>query len=460
VKKKTKRKPQAKTKPASTAIVKAQPLTVSEAIEKVLLTGDLAVLSVDDRLKYYNTVCKAIGVNPLTRPLEYIVLNGKMTLYARKDCTEQLRRIYNVGVIESKRETVGDLHIVTVKVQDRAGKTDIATGAVSVKGLSSTDLANAIMKAETKAKRRATLSICGLGFLDESEVEDIDQYGMVTHGGRVMYEEGKEPKFHNGKAQAQIEAEVERQKTGAEPSALSDMRRTPPESVPGAAWKRETEKKADMPPKAIIPNTPIEVQPVKGAIEVDYTDDPNQPYIRGNVAEVAAHFPKDLVLRRKNDFWCAFAEDVKRIKMICDTQGFKITEIRPKQVSPAPKKPEKATAVGRSGEGAGTPAAPAVVSGTIEEIFAPPNTKSPMRQVKILMADGKKPTFGCFKQDLFSELDKAKGAIEVYVTKTVKGDKSFFNIVGLKKLGSKEWLEDGTPVVQQKDREAGGKTLF
>ena len=29
------------------------------------------------------------------------------------------------------------------------------------------------MKAETKAKRRATLSICGLGMLDETEIETI-----------------------------------------------------------------------------------------------------------------------------------------------------------------------------------------------------------------------------------------------------------------------------------------------
>jgi hypothetical protein len=29
------------------------------------------------------------------------------------------------------------------------------------------------MKAETKAKRRVTLSICGLGFLDETEVETL-----------------------------------------------------------------------------------------------------------------------------------------------------------------------------------------------------------------------------------------------------------------------------------------------
>jgi hypothetical protein len=36
-------------------------------------------------------------------------------------------------------------------------------------------LANALMKAETKAKRRVTLSIAGLGWLDETELETIPQ---------------------------------------------------------------------------------------------------------------------------------------------------------------------------------------------------------------------------------------------------------------------------------------------
>lgn len=34
-------------------------------------------------------------------------------------------------------------------------------------------MANALMKAETKAKRRVTLSICGLGLLDESEIDTM-----------------------------------------------------------------------------------------------------------------------------------------------------------------------------------------------------------------------------------------------------------------------------------------------
>ena len=36
-------------------------------------------------------------------------------------------------------------------------------------------LANALMKAETKAKRRVTLSIAGLGWLDETELDTIAQ---------------------------------------------------------------------------------------------------------------------------------------------------------------------------------------------------------------------------------------------------------------------------------------------
>ena len=42
------------------------------------------------------------------------------------------------------------------------------------------DLANAFMKAETKAKRRVTLSICGLGILDETEIETIKNVTPVT----------------------------------------------------------------------------------------------------------------------------------------------------------------------------------------------------------------------------------------------------------------------------------------
>ena len=46
-------------------------------------------------------------------------------------------------------------------------------GAVSTAGLKGEALANSMMKATTKSKRRVTLSICGLGMLDETEIDSI-----------------------------------------------------------------------------------------------------------------------------------------------------------------------------------------------------------------------------------------------------------------------------------------------
>jgi hypothetical protein len=72
-----------------------------------------------------------------------------------------------------EREIIGDILTVTVAVTERMGREDISTGSVSLAGLKGENLSNAHMKAETKAKRRATLSICGLAVLDESEVDSI-----------------------------------------------------------------------------------------------------------------------------------------------------------------------------------------------------------------------------------------------------------------------------------------------
>lgn len=142
------------------------------AIEKVLIQGDLAGLNIDQRLTYVKTVCESLGINHLTNPFGYIMFDGKVQLYAKKDCTEQLRRLYGVSVTDMTSKFENDLYIVFAKLQDATGRTDMSTGAVEVSNLKGKALANAIMKSETKAKRRGTLSICGLNILDESEVED------------------------------------------------------------------------------------------------------------------------------------------------------------------------------------------------------------------------------------------------------------------------------------------------
>jgi hypothetical protein len=145
----------------------------AEALEQVIAQGNLAQLSPEERTQYYARLCDSLGLNPLTRPFEYLTLNGKLTLYARKDATDQLRNLRGVSIQIVSREQIGDVYVVTARATDRSQRSDESIGAVAIGSLKGDALCNAIMKAETKSKRRVTLSICGLGLLDESELETV-----------------------------------------------------------------------------------------------------------------------------------------------------------------------------------------------------------------------------------------------------------------------------------------------
>ncbi len=162
-------------------------------MEQVFIHGDLSKLSSKQRTDYYMETCSSLGLNPLTRPFDYIRLNGKEVLYAKRDCTDQLRSIRHIS-LEVVSETISDgLLLVRVKATTPDGRSDSDIGAVPViypnsskdrnnnwvqhpkagQRMTGEDLANAMMKATTKAKRRVTLSLCGLGFMDETEVASV-----------------------------------------------------------------------------------------------------------------------------------------------------------------------------------------------------------------------------------------------------------------------------------------------
>jgi hypothetical protein len=152
----------------------SQPLP-PEVVETVVIGGDLAELNAAQRAEYYAAVCRSLGLNPLTKPFEYLTLNGKLRLYALRDCADQLRRLHGISIYIANRERMNDIYVVTARAKDRQGREDESTGAVPLGNLRGDALANALMKAETKAKRRVTLSIAGLGWLDETELDTIPQ---------------------------------------------------------------------------------------------------------------------------------------------------------------------------------------------------------------------------------------------------------------------------------------------
>lgn len=165
-----------------TQAVVERPEEFAAVVESVVIQGDLARLQPEERVSYYRSVCESLGLNPLTKPFEYLVLNNRLTLYARKDATDQLRAGRGISVEISAREFLQDagLYVVTAKAVGKDGRTDESVGAVNVKGLQGENLANALMKAETKAKRRVTLSVAGLGWLDETEVVSVPDARPVT----------------------------------------------------------------------------------------------------------------------------------------------------------------------------------------------------------------------------------------------------------------------------------------
>jgi len=167
-------------------------------IEKVMMEGDLSGLTSDQRLTYYKSVCDALRLNPLTKPFDYIILDGKLTLYATKDCAAQLRKRNRISIKILSRERQDDVYVVVAEAtmlstSGAASRTDESIGAVpltvvrdgNVYPLVAKEIANAIMKAETKAKRRVTLSVCGLGVLDESEIDDLDQRRSVERTNEI-----------------------------------------------------------------------------------------------------------------------------------------------------------------------------------------------------------------------------------------------------------------------------------
>jgi len=151
-----------------------QQAETTSLVEHVLIQGDLSQLSPQNRIDYYNGLCASLGLNPLTRPLEYIKFNGKITLYAKKGATDQLRTVHGISITNVSVVEEGGFYIATATATNRDGVLDTDVGVVKIPSSGGDDAANAYKKAVTQAKRRVTLGMGGLGLLDQTEVDQTN----------------------------------------------------------------------------------------------------------------------------------------------------------------------------------------------------------------------------------------------------------------------------------------------
>lgn len=146
----------------------------------LVLNSDLSKLTEPQRVEYYKVVCERAGLDPMAKPFDLITLQGKLVLYANKTTTAQLTAINNLTVTIVSKEVVNGLYVVTARATKPNGASSEDIGAVTIGGLTGDAAGNAMMKAITKAKRRAVLGVCGLGMLDETETETIPAHHVET----------------------------------------------------------------------------------------------------------------------------------------------------------------------------------------------------------------------------------------------------------------------------------------
>lgn len=169
-------------------------MTEEEKAVEALLQKDVNLLTVKEAAQYLYYVAKKHGLDPSTHPFDFLTQNGKRVLYANAGCADQIREKHNISIeVESVTKLYSDGitligYIVTKKAtmpimiegMYAGTRTHVDAGAAGIGGLTGDALANAIMRAHTKAERRVTLGIKGLGIPDISEVDTIQGAKLPT----------------------------------------------------------------------------------------------------------------------------------------------------------------------------------------------------------------------------------------------------------------------------------------
>ena len=170
-------------------------LESSGILEKIIMENDLSNLNSSQKMTYVKELCAVLSLNPASQPFAFIKFQGALKLYPTKNCAEQLRNQYRISVRILTENFVndekGEPNFYKVTVEGQIGQRvdqDVAMLYLFDKynkKLTGQDLGNAVMKTITKAKRRLTLSMCGLSFdktnyNKPNDFDDLDDESFNT----------------------------------------------------------------------------------------------------------------------------------------------------------------------------------------------------------------------------------------------------------------------------------------
>lgn len=193
-----------------------------DAMKSIALHGDYSKVSDTDRVNIALNLCETFGLNPATVPFNWLKneKTGAISLYPNKSCAAGLASNRKLSVQVVKEGPIMDTaYSVTVKVTEGDRVTeDVGVTSMSYfkKGdantpgswqrVDGTGLADAVMKAHTKATRRAVLKHCGLSLPEEKEEEPlvvVDTQVTVKTPAEVV--KAAEQKHDEAKANAYVQ---------------------------------------------------------------------------------------------------------------------------------------------------------------------------------------------------------------------------------------------------------------
>lgn len=170
----------------------ANPEEATAALTHYLGTGDLSRLSGEQKAALYLDTCTSLGINPRTRPFDWIEFydpetkSKKLTLYPNKACADQLAYQHRIRVRTVEEKIVGTLFKVVVEGTMLDGRTETNVSYLDLTDrdgnqLRGQRLGNAFMKGHTKAKRRLVFGM--LGMMSPPDLDDLQRVRVVTVDG-------------------------------------------------------------------------------------------------------------------------------------------------------------------------------------------------------------------------------------------------------------------------------------
>lgn len=200
----------------------------NEIVSSIILNNDLSRLSKEQQVQYVAYRCQKAGLDVAGSPFNLIPnKEGKLFLYANKEAAAQLNQLRSLSPVVSKEEFLMEntIYKVTYKVTENGRSTEDcgAVGLVKIKKgingqpdeprkMSPDEVADAIMKAHTKAKRRAILTHCGIGTNDLDEpliVVDQPQKEEIKQAEAVVKDVKKDAPAREAKEPPKEEAKKE-----------------------------------------------------------------------------------------------------------------------------------------------------------------------------------------------------------------------------------------------------------